>query len=50
VVNMLTTGPKDRGFKAGRGDVVLRAIKIHSTPFFRWGIKPQAYMPEDFTA
>jgi hypothetical protein len=27
VFNVLATGPKDRGFKPGRGNVFLRAIK-----------------------
>jgi hypothetical protein len=38
---MLATGPKDRGFKLGRGDGILRVIKIHSTPSFRWEVKPK---------
>jgi hypothetical protein len=32
VVSVLVTGPKGRGFKTGRGDGFLRAIKIRSTP------------------
>jgi hypothetical protein len=41
VVSVLTTGPKGRGFKHGRGDEYLRAIKISSTPSFRWEVKPE---------
>jgi hypothetical protein len=40
VVSVLDTGPNDRGFKAGRGDGFLRAIKIRSTPSFGWEVKP----------
>jgi hypothetical protein len=40
VVNVLATGPKDRGFKPGRGDGFLRAIKIRSTLSFGWEVKP----------
>jgi hypothetical protein len=41
VVNVLATGPKGRGFKPGRGDGFLRAIKIRSTPSFGWEVKPE---------
>jgi hypothetical protein len=41
VVSVLATGPKDRGFKPGRGDGFLRAIKIRSTPSFGWEVKPE---------
>jgi hypothetical protein len=40
VVSVLATGPKGRGFKPGRGDGFLRAIKIGSTPSFGWEVKP----------
>jgi hypothetical protein len=40
VVIVLATGPKGCGFKSSRGDGFLRAIKIRSTPSFRWEIKP----------
>jgi hypothetical protein len=40
VVSVLATGPKGRGFKLGRGDVIL-ATKIRSTPFFGWEVKPE---------
>jgi hypothetical protein len=39
VVNVLATGPKGCAFKPGQGDGFLRAIKIHSTPSFRWEVK-----------
>jgi hypothetical protein len=39
VVSVLATGPKGRGFKPGRGDGFLRAIKIRSTPSFGWEVK-----------
>jgi hypothetical protein len=42
VVSMLATGSKGRGFKPGRGDGILRAIKIRSTPFLGWEVKPEA--------
>jgi hypothetical protein len=41
VVSVLTTGPKGRGFKPGRGDGFWRAIKIRSTPSFGWKVKPE---------
>jgi hypothetical protein len=41
VVGVPATGPKGRGFKPGRGDAFLRAIKIHSTPSFGWEVKPE---------
>jgi hypothetical protein len=41
VVSMLATGPKGHGFKPGWGDGFLRAIKIRSTPSFRWEVKPE---------
>jgi hypothetical protein len=34
VVSVLATGPKGRGFKAGRGDGYLRAMKIRSKTSF----------------
>jgi hypothetical protein len=40
VVSVLVTGPKGRGFEPGKDDGFLRAIKIHSTPSFRWEVKP----------
>jgi hypothetical protein len=39
VVSVLAIGPKGRGFKPGRGDRLLRAIKICSRPSFGWGVK-----------
>jgi hypothetical protein len=39
VVSVLATGPKGRGFKHGRGDGFLRAIKIRSTPSIGWEVK-----------
>jgi hypothetical protein len=41
MVSVLTTGPKGRVFKPGRGDGFLRAIKIRSTPSFGWEAKPE---------
>jgi hypothetical protein len=41
VVSVLATGPKGHGFKLGRGDGFLKAIKIHSTPSFRWEVKKE---------
>jgi hypothetical protein len=36
VVSVFATGHKSRGFKPGRGDGFLRAIKIRSTLSFGW--------------
>jgi hypothetical protein len=41
VVSVLATGPKSCRFKPGQGDGFLRAIKIRSTPSFRWEVKPE---------
>jgi hypothetical protein len=41
MVSVLATGPKGSGFKLGGGDGFLRAIKISSTTFFGWEIKPE---------
>jgi hypothetical protein len=41
VVNVIATGPKGGGFKPGRGDGFLMAIKIRSTPSFGWEVKPE---------
>jgi hypothetical protein len=41
VVSVLATGPKDRDFEPGQGDVFLRAIQTRSTPFFGWEVKPE---------
>jgi hypothetical protein len=41
VASVLSTGPKGHGFKPSQGDGFLRAIKIHSTPSFRWEVKPE---------
>jgi hypothetical protein len=38
---MLATGLKVCGFVPGQGNGFLRAIKIRSTPSFKWGVKPQ---------
>jgi hypothetical protein len=42
VVSVLATGPKGLGFKPGRDDGILRAIKIRSTHSFACEVKPQA--------
>jgi hypothetical protein len=41
VVTVLATGPKSRGFKPGRGDGFLRAIKIPQRNFLRMGSKAE---------
>jgi hypothetical protein len=41
VVSVLATEPSGRGFKAGRDDDFLRAIKIYSAPSFG-EVKPEA--------
>jgi hypothetical protein len=41
VVSVLATGPKGCGLEPGQGDGFLRAIKIRSTPSFRWKVKPE---------
>jgi hypothetical protein len=38
--SVLDTGPKIHGFKPGRGDGFLRAMKIRSTTFFEGEVKP----------
>jgi hypothetical protein len=42
VVSVLATESNGRGFKPGRGDGFLRAIKIRSTLSFGWEVKPEA--------
>jgi hypothetical protein len=42
MVSVLTTGSRGREFKAGQDDGFLRALKIRSTPFFGWEVKPEA--------
>jgi hypothetical protein len=39
VISVFATGPRDRGFRLGRGDGFLRAIKIRSTPSLGWAVK-----------
>jgi hypothetical protein len=41
VVSALAIGPDVRGFDPGQGDGFLRAIKIRSTPYFGWEVKPE---------
>jgi hypothetical protein len=41
VVSVLATGPMGRGFKPGRDDGFLMAIKIRCTPSFGWEVKPE---------
>jgi hypothetical protein len=41
VVSVLAMGPKGCGFKPCPSDGFLRAIKIHSTPSFRWEVKSE---------
>jgi hypothetical protein len=47
MVSVLVIGPKVCGFKSGKGNGLLRAIKICSTPSFRGEVRP---MSQDFTA
>jgi hypothetical protein len=42
MVSVLAIGSKVRGFKSGRGDGFLTAIKIRSAPFFGGKVKPEA--------
>jgi hypothetical protein len=42
LVSVLVTGPRGRGFKHGRGDGFVRAIKIRSTSSFGWEVKSEA--------
>jgi hypothetical protein len=42
MVSVLAIGPKVRGFRPGRGDGILRAIKIRSTLSFGGEVKPSA--------
>jgi hypothetical protein len=42
MVSVLAIGPKVHGFKPGRGNGFLTAIKIHSTPSFGGEVKMQA--------
>jgi hypothetical protein len=41
MVSVLATGPKVCGFEPGQGNGFLRAIKIRSTSFFGWEVKPE---------
>jgi hypothetical protein len=41
VVSVLATGSKGRGLKPVRGDGLLRAINIRSTPSVGWEVKPE---------
>jgi hypothetical protein len=41
VVSVFATSPSGRGFKPGRGDGFLKAIKIRSTASFGWEVKPE---------
>jgi hypothetical protein len=42
MVSVLAIGPEVCGFKPGRGDIILRAINIRSTPSFGGEVKPLA--------
>jgi hypothetical protein len=44
VVSVLAILPKVRGFKPGRNDGLLRAIKIRSTPSFGGEVKREGLM------
>jgi hypothetical protein len=41
MLGALVIGPKECGFKPGRGDGFLKAIKIRSTLSFEWKVKPE---------
>jgi hypothetical protein len=41
MAGVIATGHKSRGFKPGRGDEFLMAIKIRSTTSFGWEVKPE---------
>jgi hypothetical protein len=41
VVSVLATEPKGCGFEPVLGKGFLRAVKIKSTPSFRWEVKPE---------
>jgi hypothetical protein len=41
VVSVLATGLKGHGFEPGQGIGFLMMIKVHSTPSFRWEVKPE---------
>jgi hypothetical protein len=41
VVSVLATGAKGLGFEPGQSNRFLRAIKIRSSPFFGWEVKPE---------
>jgi hypothetical protein len=41
VVSVLAAGPKSHGFNP-EGNGFLRAVKVLSTSFFRWEVKPEA--------
>jgi hypothetical protein len=41
MISVLAVGPRVRGFKPGRGDVFLTAIKIRSTASFGGEVKPE---------
>jgi hypothetical protein len=41
VVSVRATEPKGRGLNPGRDNGILSAIKIRSTPSFRWEVKPE---------
>jgi hypothetical protein len=43
MVSVLATGPKGCVFEPGQ-DVFFRAIKIRSTPYFGWEVKPESPM------
>jgi hypothetical protein len=41
VVSVLAIGRKGPGFEPDQGARFLRAIKVRSTPFFGWKVKPE---------
>jgi hypothetical protein len=43
VVGVLATEPEGRRLEPSQGDGFLGAIKIRSTPSFRWEVKPEVF-------
>jgi hypothetical protein len=46
VVSVLDTGPEGCVLEPGQDDGFSRAIKILSTPSFRWEVKPEVPYPK----
>jgi hypothetical protein len=50
MTSLLSTVPKVRGFKLGRGRLISKNDKIRSTPYFEGEVKPSAPCRKIFTA